>query len=96
VVVEEEFVVGEIPVALGGARTYSQAGQRAGDQAAPGQDADAFAEELARDQRYRNRDWSSMEPDARRSFEQRYPGSTWDQVKEKVRRGYEKVREKIS
>jgi hypothetical protein len=56
---------------------------------------DTFGEELARDQRFRGRDWASAEPEARRSFEQRYPGSRWEQVKEAVSRGFEKIRQKL-
>src|SRR5581483_1732385 len=46
-----------------------------------GQFVDQFATELARDDRYRGREWTSLEPEVRRSFEQRYPGSKWDQFK---------------
>jgi len=54
-----------------------------------------FATELASDQRYRGREWDTLEPEARQSFEQRYPGSRWEQVKETVRRGYDRARNKI-
>ena len=60
-----------------------------------GQVADHFAAEIARDERYRGKDWTSLEQDARRSFEQRYPGSKWDQVKDAVRRGYDRLRQKV-
>lgn len=60
-----------------------------------GQFVDQFATELARDDRYRGRDWTSLEPEVRRSFEQRYPGSKWDQFKDAIHRGYDKVRQKV-
>lgn len=58
-------------------------------------DPDRFASEIAADARYRNRDWMTVEPDARRTFEQRYPGSKWEQFKDAIHRGYEKVRQKV-
>jgi uncharacterized protein (TIGR02271 family) len=56
---------------------------------------DQFATEIASDQRYRGRDWDTLEPDVRRTFEQRYPGNRWEQVKDAVRRGYDRARSKI-
>lgn len=56
---------------------------------------DAFANELAADQRFRGRDWTTVEPEARRSFESRYPGRTWDQVKDSIHRGYDRLRSKV-
>jgi uncharacterized protein (TIGR02271 family) len=56
---------------------------------------DAFVNELAADQRFRGRDWTTVEPEARRNFESRYPGRTWDQVKESIHRGYDKMRSKV-
>lgn len=58
-------------------------------------DPDRFASEIASDARYRNRDWMTVEPDARRTFEQQYPGSKWEQFKDAIHRGYEKVRQKV-
>jgi uncharacterized protein (TIGR02271 family) len=63
--------------------------------AADTQVGDRFARELASDERFRGRDWASMEPEARRSFEQRYPGNKWEQYKDAVHRGYERVRRKV-
>lgn len=60
-----------------------------------GQFVDQFAQDLAREDRYRGRDWNSLEPEVRRSFEQRYPGSKWEQFKDAIHRGYDKVRQKI-
>lgn len=54
--------------------------------------SDAFATELAADERYRGREWTAMEPDVRRSFEQRYPQSKWDQYRDRVRTGWERSR----
>jgi uncharacterized protein (TIGR02271 family) len=56
---------------------------------------DTFVNELAADQRFRGRDWTTVEPEARKSFESRYPGRTWDQVKESIHRGYDKMRSKV-
>jgi len=57
--------------------------------------ADGFVNEIARDQRYQGRDWTSLEPEFQRTFESRYPGSKWEQVKDAVHRGYDKVRAKV-
>jgi uncharacterized protein (TIGR02271 family) len=51
---------------------------------------DTFARELAADQRYRGRDWDSLEPEVRRSFEQRHPGRKWDEHSSSVRSHYER------
>jgi uncharacterized protein (TIGR02271 family) len=63
----------------------------------PGADArfDEFATELTSDQRYRDRDWDSIETDARTRFEQRYPGNRWEQVKDRIRAGYDRARNKM-
>ena len=57
--------------------------------------ADTFATELAGDARYHGRNWDTIEPEARSSYEKRYPGSTWEQVKDSVRRGWDKARQKV-
>ena len=46
---------------------------------------------LANDTRYRNRDWSSIESDARTLWEQRNPG-TWEEFKDSVRYAWDKAR----
>lgn len=46
---------------------------------------------LASDQRYRGRNWSDIETDARGDWEQRYPGNSWDRFKSAVRRGWERT-----
>lgn len=63
----------------------------------PGEEhiGDEFATELARDNRYAGREWNTVEPEARRSFEQRYPGSKWEQFKDTIRRGYDRARRKV-
>ena len=76
-------------------RTDVQVDQVAAGKSSEAPLVDSFAQELARDQRYRGRDWDSLEPEVRRSFEQRYPGNKWEQFKEAIHRGYEKVREKV-
>lgn len=57
--------------------------------------ADRFVSQITGDERYRGKDWNSLEPDVRRSFEQQYPGSRWDQVKDAIKRGYERARQKV-
>jgi uncharacterized protein (TIGR02271 family) len=57
--------------------------------------ADDFAAELARDQRYRGRDWQSIENDARTTYQQRYPQGTWDRMKDEISRGYNRLRTKV-
>ena len=63
----------------------------------PGQEgvADRFAQELATNAQYRGRDWQTIEPDARRTFERTYPGSAWEKVKDAVRRDYDRLRQKV-
>jgi uncharacterized protein (TIGR02271 family) len=57
---------------------------------------DTFATQLASDQRFRGRDWSTIEPEARKSFEQRYGrGSGWDKFKDEIRRSWDRVRSKV-
>jgi len=46
---------------------------------------------LATDPTYRDRDWSSIEMDARRRWEERNPG-TWDRFKDSVRYAWDKAR----
>jgi len=46
---------------------------------------------LGNDQRYRDRDWSAVESDARRDWESRYPDNTWERFKSAVRRGWERT-----
>ena len=46
---------------------------------------------LSSDERYRGRDWDTIEPDVRRDWESRYPGSTWERFKSAVRRGWDNM-----
>lgn len=46
---------------------------------------------LGTDTRFRDRDWSAVEPEARRTWEQHNPG-TWEQFKEGVRHAWERAR----
>ena len=46
---------------------------------------------LATDPTYRDRDWDSIEPDARRRWEDRNP-NTWDRFKDSVRYAWDKAR----
>src|SRR4029079_4469552 len=56
--------------------------------------ADTFVTQLAGDQRFRGRDWNSVEPEARKTFEQHY-GSGWDRFKDDVRRSWDRLRSKV-
>jgi uncharacterized protein (TIGR02271 family) len=69
-------------------KTYAGSGQ-AYDIYRPAYD---YGRELATDQRYHNRDWTMIEPEARKSFEQRNPGK-WDQLKDAVHWGFEHSRQ---
>jgi uncharacterized protein (TIGR02271 family) len=74
--------------------TYAHSGMT-WDQVRP---AYQYGDELARDQRYRGRDWNSFEADARRDWETRHPGGegTWDKIKDGVRHAYDRARAKLS
>jgi uncharacterized protein (TIGR02271 family) len=72
----------------------SMPGQRAGDATttSAGMSYDDFTTELASDNRYQGRDWDTMEPDVRTSFQQRYPQGRWDDSRDAIREGYERMR----
>lgn len=46
-----------------------------------------YGERLAQNDRFRDRDWSEVEPEARRLFEQRNPGA-WDEFEPAIHEGY--------
>lgn len=46
---------------------------------------------MATDQRYRGRDWTVLEPEARRTWEEQHSG-TWEQFKDAIRYAWDKVR----
>jgi uncharacterized protein (TIGR02271 family) len=50
-----------------------------------------YGYELAGDQRYAGRDWTSVEPEARRDWEARHQG-TWDEFKDTICYAWDKVR----
>jgi uncharacterized protein (TIGR02271 family) len=50
-----------------------------------------YGYELAGDPRYTGRDWTALEPEARRDWEARHQG-TWDEFKDTIRHAWEKVR----
>jgi uncharacterized protein (TIGR02271 family) len=50
-----------------------------------------YGYELARDRRYADRDWTTIEAEARRDWEARHQG-TWDEVKETIRYAWDTVR----
>jgi len=50
-----------------------------------------YGYELASDRRYAGRDWTALEPEARRGWEAQQQG-TWEEFKDTVRYAWEKVR----
>jgi uncharacterized protein (TIGR02271 family) len=50
-----------------------------------------YGHELASDRRYAGRDWTALEPEARRDWEARHQG-TWDEFKDTIRYAWDKVR----
>jgi uncharacterized protein (TIGR02271 family) len=50
-----------------------------------------YGYKLGTDERYNNRDWSKVEPEARKMWEERNPG-TWDQFKAEIRHAWEQGR----
>ena len=51
----------------------------------------SYGRQLREDPRYGNREWASVESDARRDWEERSPG-TWDSFKESIRHAWENAR----
>jgi uncharacterized protein (TIGR02271 family) len=69
--------------------TFASGGQsQAYERWAPGY---RYGYELARDPRYAGRDWTALEPEARRGWEAQQKG-TWEEFKDTVRYAWEKVR----
>jgi len=66
---------------------YASAGGRYEDY----EPAYRYGSTIGQDQRYLNRDWTDIEPDARRDWETRYPGSAWERFKAAVQHGWERV-----
>lgn len=66
---------------------YANTG-RAYDDYAP---AYQYGSTLANDTRYKGRDWSAIESDARRDWETSHRGSAWENFKDAVRHGWESV-----
>jgi hypothetical protein len=50
-----------------------------------------YGYDMATDPRYRDRDWTAVETDARRDWEQRHRG-TWEEMKDAIRYAWDKVR----
>ena len=51
-----------------------------------------FGRTWAQDENYQGRDWSTVEPAARRDWESRGAGGKWEEVKDAVRYGWDRVR----
>jgi stress response protein YsnF len=69
-------------------KTFSNSGSTY-DQWSP---AYRYGHSLAGDQRYRGKEWSAFESDARRDWESKNPG-TWEKMKDAVRYSWERVRQ---
>jgi hypothetical protein len=50
-----------------------------------------YGYDLATNPRYREREWATIEPDARREWDQRHRG-TWEEMKDAIRYAWDKVR----
>jgi hypothetical protein len=50
-----------------------------------------YGSRMAADERYRGREWNTVEYDLRRDYEKSNPGSTWERMKDSVRYGWDKV-----
>lgn len=50
-----------------------------------------YGAEIGQDERYRDRAWDDVEPEARRHWESTSPDSTWERFKLAVRHGWERV-----
>lgn len=67
--------------------TYGASGGRYEDYDA----AYRYGTTMAGSERYKNYQWSEVEPQLRSDWESNHPGSTWDKVKDAVRYGAERV-----
>lgn len=50
-----------------------------------------YGHTLASDPRYQGRDWTAIEPEARRDWESQHPESTWERFKLAIQHGWERV-----
>jgi len=55
-----------------------------------------YGNSLRQEARYRDYNWSRLEPEARRTWEQRYPSTPWDQIKDAVRYSWERAKQAAS
>ncbi|MEP7284470.1 MAG: general stress protein [Chloroflexota bacterium] len=53
-----------------------------------------YGYDLANNDRYVTSDWTTAEPEARRSWESRNPGNSWDKFKDAIRFAWDRVRGK--
>ncbi|HZA96485.1 MAG TPA: general stress protein [Burkholderiaceae bacterium] len=54
-----------------------------------------YGSDLGRNERYRGRDWSEIESDARRDWESRNPNDGWERFKAAIRRGWERTSDAV-
>ncbi|MDB5794301.1 MAG: hypothetical protein JWR25_680, partial [Noviherbaspirillum sp.] len=50
-----------------------------------------YGSTVSANERYKNYQWSEVEPQLRSDWESNHPGSTWEKVKDAVRYGAERV-----
>ena len=46
---------------------------------------------MAADDRFRDADWDSIEPQARTDWEERFPDNAWERFKDAIRHGWERM-----
>jgi hypothetical protein len=51
---------------------------------------------LGTDPNYRNREWTDIEPEARRHWDEEHQVGTWDRFKDSVRHAWEEIKESVS
>ncbi len=56
------------------------------------QPAYQYGYNLATDAKYRDRNWSDLESDARRDWETRHPNDAWEDFKDAVQHAWDQVR----
>jgi hypothetical protein len=52
-----------------------------------------YGYDLAADERYRDRQWQEIEPEARRDWERNHPDNAWEDFKHSVRTSWERVKD---
>jgi hypothetical protein len=50
-----------------------------------------YGSALASDDRFRDADWDTIEPQVRTDWEDQYPDNTWERFKAAIRHGWERI-----